>query len=96
MIIGLRFMYCKMLGYNLFSQYIRCFCGFKPLFNMFSPGPLQTGSDLFFAVFCSPSPRFFGSKNLWDWSGPWSVRKMAQDRDQTGPLSTISTYELIC
>ena len=32
----------KMLGYNLFLQYIRCFCGFKLFLNTFSPGPPQT------------------------------------------------------
>ena len=44
-----------MLGYNLFSQ---CFCGFKPLFDIFSPGPPQTGLDQFLAVFGGPSPQF--------------------------------------
>ena len=39
-----------MLGYNLFSQYIWFFCGFKLLFNTFSPRPPQTGLDWFFVV----------------------------------------------
>ena len=61
---------CKILGYNLFSQYIRFFCGFKPFFNTFSPGPLKTGLDRFLVVFGSPSPQLFGSGNFWDRTGP--------------------------
>ena len=56
---------------------------------MFSPEPLQTSSDQFFAVFCGPGPWFFGSENFWDQTGPQSVQKRAQDWDRTETLSTI-------
>ena len=77
-----------MLGYNLFSQYIRCFCGFNRLSICLVQDHCKLVWTGFLQFFYGPGPQFFGSGNFWDWSDLRSVWKNAQDQDQTEPLST--------
>jgi hypothetical protein len=74
-----------MLDYNMFLHAMPGFCRYMPHFNVFVTGPVMTGLDRFFAVFCGPGPRSLISEAFWDRTGPRSEPKRAQDRDRTGP-----------
>jgi hypothetical protein len=66
------------------------FCRYIPHFKVFVTGPVVTGLDRFFAVFCGPGPWSMISEAFWDRFGPRFEPRRAQDRDLTGPWSTSS------
>jgi hypothetical protein len=59
-----------MLDYNMFLHAMPGFCRYMPHFNVFVTGPVTTGLDRFFAVFCNPGPRSLISEAFWDRTGP--------------------------